>query len=321
MPVDAATATDATGLPFPIDAVETVELWHPVLATTDEILGWRTRLLTEARRQPLKQAFRELYLLTPAELATGTYSNRFASHVIRQVQARALMKGRGWKPVALAWWDDGIDHGVARRTYDAHGLRAEFFYDPILDVEPVGELYPWVSTDQVAFFDVTTDQRVPLHDVPPLLFSEVMRDVDLFVGVTSIGADPHWLDQGERRFDTYWHQWGFGELAQAGRIRHDVLAAMLPGLVIADRCTLDERWLQVRGELHTYRIHLGSGNILMSPDDRYLCIVAERSAKPDARVHLPFDDDPVLSMILSKAFLLARDIAITDPTIVAQIRG
>jgi hypothetical protein len=50
-------------------------------------------------------------------------------------------------------------------------------------------------------------------------------------------------------------------------------------------------------------------------------IPAQRSAKPDARVHLPFGDDPVLSMILSKAFLLARDSAITDPTIVAQIRG
>jgi len=34
---------------------------------------------------------------------------------------------------------------------------------------------------------------------------------------------------------------------------------------------------------------------------------------------LPFDGDAVLSLILSKAFLLARDTAITDSTILSQI--
>jgi hypothetical protein len=51
----------------------------------------------------------------------------------------------------------------------------------------------------------------PLAEVPPLVFSEAMRDVDLFIGVTSISADPEWLDRGEgRRFEEYWHRWGFG---------------------------------------------------------------------------------------------------------------
>jgi hypothetical protein len=35
---------------------------------------------------------------------------------------------------------------------------------------------------------------------------------------------------------------------------------------------------------------------------------------------LPFEGDPVLSVILSKAFLLADDRAITDPTITRQIQ-
>ena len=43
-----------------------------------------------------------------------------------------------------------------------------------------------------------------------------MGEVDLFVGVTSIGADPEWLDRGtERRFATYWHTYGFGQLSYA----------------------------------------------------------------------------------------------------------
>lgn len=29
----------------------------------------------------------------------------------------------------------------------------------------------------------------------------------------------------------------------------------------------------MRGDLRTYKIHLGSGNILMSPNNQYLCIV------------------------------------------------
>jgi hypothetical protein len=56
----------------------------------------------------------------------------------------------------------------------------------------------------------------------------------------------------------------------------------------------------------------------MSPNDQYLCIVQARSPQAD-KVFLPFDDDRVLSLILSKAFLLAADTAITDPTITRQI--
>jgi hypothetical protein len=157
--------------------------------------------------------------------------------------------------------------------------------------------------------------------VPLLVFTETMRDVDLFVGVTSIGADPEWLDRGEgRRFETYWHAYSFGELTAAGEIRRQVLEQLVPRLAIADRCVLDARYLTVRGELRTYRIHLGSGNVLMSPNDQYLCIVAVRNSRAD-KLFLPFDDDPVLSLILSKAFLLAEDTAITDETITSQITG
>jgi hypothetical protein len=41
----------------------------------------------------------------------------------------------------------------------------------------------------------------------------------------------------------------------------------------------------------------------------------------EERVLLPFEGDTTLSVILSKAFLLADDTKITDLTIVRQIRG
>ena len=61
----------------------------------------------------------------------------------------------------------------------------------------------------------------------------------------------------------------------------------------------------------------------MEPDNQYLCIVPQRwGAGQDAagRLYLPFEGDSVLSVILSKAMLLANDAAITDPTITRQIR-
>jgi hypothetical protein len=159
-------------------------------------------------------------------------------------------------------------------------------------------------------------REAPLADVPPLVFSEAMRDVDLFVGVTSIAADPDWTDGGPQR--TYWERAGFAELTESAEARRDALERILPRLKIADRCTLDGRFLTVRGDLRTYKIHLGSANILMEPDDSYLCIVpSPRSG--EGKVFLPFEDAR-LSLILSKAFLLAADTEITDESILLQIK-
>ena len=73
-----------------------------------------------------------------------------------------------------------------------------------------------------------------------------------------------------------------------------MLERLLPRLKIADRCTLADRFLVVRGDLRTYKIHLGSGNILMEPNDQYLCIVPDRGGGTDRRrrtLFLPFEGD------------------------------
>ena len=83
---------------------------------------------------------------------------------------------------------------------------------------------------------------------------------------------------------------------------------------------MEERFLVVEGDLNTYRIHLGSGNVQMEPGTRYLCIVRDASPKRRERAFLPFEGDAMLSLIVSKAFLLADDRRITDPAIVSQLR-
>ena len=86
-------------------------------------------------------------------------------------------------------------------------------------------------------------------------------------------------------------------------------------------CSFTDKFLVVRGDLRTYKIHLGSGNILMEPNDQYLCIVPKRGTAESRAdgVFLPFEGDNSLSIILSKALMLAEDRKISDPTITSQI--
>jgi hypothetical protein len=297
---------------------ERVRLWHPIRATVDDIRAWREQLVAERLRQPFKQAFREIYLLTPAEEETGVYSNRFAAHIVHYRQLYALFKERGWQANFLGRYDGGYD-GKARAEFGDGEWRACFHHEPAAD-DGSGYAPEHAATDQVRF-ERRHGRRwreVPLAEVPPLVFSEAMRDVDLFVGVTSIAADPDWTDRGEDRYAGYWRTATFGALTASAEVRREALERILPRLKIAGRCSLEGRFLRVRGDLGTYKIHLGSANILMEPDDSYLCIVpAARSGT--GKVFLPFEDDR-LSLILSKAFLLAADGEITDESILAQIK-
>jgi hypothetical protein len=322
------------------DAGATVELWHPLGRPAAEVAAWRAFLRRYGITQPFKQAHREVYVLTDAERETGTYSNRFAAHLLRQHQFHALAAARGWRDRLRLMVDDA--YPPAYRELPAWGLRAEYRVagvgtDWAFDTTDSGA-YQRLATDQVRFYPAGApmaawhvygngyawprgagpDEPVPLAEVPPLVLSEVLRDVDLFVGVTSLGNDPDWYDGGPGgRFLGYWQAYGTGELTATARTRRELLAELLPGLSIADRCELTDRFLRVRGDLATYRIHLGAGTILMEPLERYLCIVPAGRGPDD--LYLPFEGDGMLTLILSKAFLLAADAAITDPSIRNQL--
>jgi hypothetical protein len=299
----------------------TVSLWHPMSASVDEIRAWRDRLEAAGVMQPFKQAHREIYILTAAERATGTYSNRFAAHILRQAQFRQLAKIRGWKADLVGPWDGGESQHAERRL-PRWRLRAEFWVQGAGEEIQTG--FTYIATDQVRFYRLEASEDnaepLPLADIPPLIFCEVMRDVDLFVGVCSVGNNPNWADGGPGgQHRDYWHRYAFGELGATAQTRRALLETLVPRLKIAKRCKVLDRFLQVKGDLHTYKIHLGSGNILMSPNDRYLCIVAKQ-AEGVERVFLPFEGDGKLAEILSKASLLAEDTKIKDPTIVSQLK-
>ncbi len=321
-----------------------VQLWHPVHSDAAEIVRWRNWLFEHLVRQPFKQAHREIYILTDAERTTGSYSNRFASHILKQHQFNSLCAVRGWKNRLRLMVDDS--YPPATRLLPEWGLRAEYWVEGVGDdytdefVTDSGA-YRYLVTDQVRFYLIdapqatahasgggytagrgrTSEDPLPIDGIPPIVLSEVLRDVDLFVGVTSVGNDPAWNDGGPGgRHVNYWTNYSFGELGASAEMRSELIATLLPRLKIAKQCHISGRFLVVKGALRTYKIHLGSGNILMKPDDRYLCIVKAPSRMGVSDVFLPFEGDSKLAVILSKAFLLAADTKITDPTILSQIR-
>ncbi len=304
-----------------------VRIWHPIESVASDVLAWREWLERLEITQPFKQAHREIYILTDAERETDTYSNRFAAHILRQHQLNALCQQRGWRYRLQGAWDG---FNVPTLEFPDLGLRAEYWVEGIEQGDGGGLssafVYLYVTTDQVRFADSSSGAAIPLAEIPPRLFSEVMRDVDLFVGVSSIGADPHWLDGGQARMDGYqgyWWDFSFGELTVRAESRRESLARLLPRMSKLDgRWELDGRFLKIRGEIRRYKIHLGSGNILMEPNDQYLCIVPGRGARgrrPGDDLFLPFEGDQTLSVILSKALMLAEDANIKDPTIKMQI--
>jgi hypothetical protein len=307
--------------------------------------AWRAFFEERRIRQPFKQAHREVYLLTDAERATGVYSNRFAAHILRQHQYHALAAQRGWRNQLRLMVD--AEYAPTHKVLGAWGLRAEFWVEGVgTDYDEAYVLesgaYRYLATDQVRFYrpgaaqnrahagggryetfgpDAPENHPVPIAEVPPIVLSEVLRDVDLFVGVASVGNNPQWADGGpDGAFRDYWQGYSFGDLSGTAVTRREMLRRLVPRLAIAGACTVTEKFLVVLGKKRTYKIHLGSGNILMEPGDQYLCIV------PDSRmeagrdgVFLPFEGDRTLAIILSKAFMLAEDDRIADPTIVSQI--
>lgn len=304
------------------DDETSVSLWHPVTSTVKTIREWRDFLLEKQLRQPIKQAFREVYILTDAEINTRVYSNRMAAHIVKQHQFNSLAKTRGWKYSLLGAYDDGRDDEIAALNLPEYGLRAEYW---ISEVNADGAfndtgIWNYVATDQVRFVSPQTGEPVELVHVPRIPFSEVMRDVDLFVGVASVGNDPNWRDNGGLpAHRIYWESYSFGELSEIAKNRKETLERLVPRLKIAPVSSIQDKFLVVKGKLRTYKIHIGSTNILMEPNDQYLCIVPDRSQPKTENVFLPFEGDAGLSVVLSKAFLLAEDDKITDTTITSQI--
>ena len=224
-------------------------------------------------KQPFKQVFRELYVPTKDELETSNRSERYQGHQVQPQKTVALLRGRGW----TVNYEEGL-----QKVYHKEGFRATIYaaadwYTPS-DVEAP-------TLEYVVFYNLKDGKEVPMKEINPVIFSEVMRDVDLVVSVAHVGGvDP--------------------EASHSTMQMRGALARESARLFKLTNVEVKERYILVKNEHGDYSLHLGSG--MISRGGLQINVVAVQS-QHRGRVFLPFvDDDPKTAEIISKMKLLAE---------------
>ena len=224
-------------------------------------------------KQPFKQVFRELYIPTKDELETSNRSERYQGHQVQPQKTVALLRGRGW----TVNYEEGL-----QKVYHKEGFRATIYaaadwYTPS-DVEAP-------TLEYVVFYNLKDGKEVPMKEINPVIFSEVMRDVDLVVSVAHVGGvDP--------------------EASHSTMQMRGALARESARLFKLQNVEVKERHILVKNEHGDYSLHLGSG--MISRGGLQINVVAVQS-QHRGRVFLPFvDDDPKTAEIISKMKLLAE---------------
>jgi hypothetical protein len=199
---------------------------HDLLATKEWHLWQRECFLME-RIQPFKQVFRELYVLTQAEKVEGTISRRYAGHEVHPRQALALLGQRGW----VHHPEEGV-----RRTFHDQDISAwVVFLDGFFTPAEVEGL----TIEGIRFTRRGEWRPLDLEAIPPRLFSEVMRDLDLVVSVA--------------------HRGGVDPEASASTIEMRVsLIRETCAMLKINNVRLQGSRALVEGQLGSYSIHLGS---------------------------------------------------------------
>lgn len=236
--------------------------------------------------QPFRQVFRELYVKTREELDCFT-SLRYAGNQIQPKKAAACLKERRWVADIEA------------------GLQKIYYQDNI--VATIYALADWFTPadieaptlEYVAFYDRKTGQALKIDEIPDVVFSEVMRDVDMAVSVAHAGGvDP------ETSHSTI-------------EMRAAILSFTLP-LLRLKNVTVEGSHAFIVGKLASYSVHLGSG-VVHQIGGTMLNVMPVHS-QHRGRFFLPFvDDDPKAAEIISKVILFAEDYKLKDPSILGQI--
>jgi hypothetical protein len=90
---------------------------------------------------------------------------------------------------AFGGWDPG--NGRPLKRVPERKLQVEFWVEPIeTAMNQENFQFDYLSTDQVRFVNAD-GEPIALEDVDPVLFSELMRDGDLFVGVAVLAPIRH----------------------------------------------------------------------------------------------------------------------------------
>src|SRR5260370_3662377 len=164
---------------------------------------------------------------------------------------------------------------VPTKLLAAWNMHAEFYVDLPSDREPslaasaLGEqsdfgINLFLGSDQVRFY---RDRReIAIEDVPAIVYSEIRGDVDLFTSISGVGNDESWSDQGDRGTGVLGSRMDLDEITAMLALRIEMLSRVLPLTAIAQHCKIEKSWLEVRGKLGSYRIHISSGTAYQLTD-------------------------------------------------------
>ncbi len=279
---------DWSGTLTEIGADEKVYIAHPYdLYETGCWHEYQKALFDRKIRQPFKQVFRELYVKLSEEL-NKTESLMFAGNQIQPQKTVGALRSRRW----VADYEDGLQKIYYKENIVARIYAMADWFSPS-DVEAP-------TLEYVVFYDRKTFKPMKVAEVPDIIYSEVMRDVDLAVSVAHAGGvDP------ETSHSTV-------EMRRA-------IAECNLELFKIKNVTLEGNHAVIDGKLGRYTVHLGSG-VVHQMGNSMLYVVPVHS-QHRGRMFLPFlDDDPKTAEIMSKIILFAEDTKIKDPSILSQIR-
>lgn len=278
---------DANSGEIPLNVDDALTVAHPYALWKAGIWAdYQAYCFREQLVQPFRQVFRELYVKLPEE-ADASRSLRYAGNQIQPAKTVACLKTRRW----IADVDGGLQKVFYRENLVATIYALADWFSPA-DIEAP-------TLEYVAFYDRKTGACKPISEVPDVLFSEVMRDVDLAVSVAHAGGvDP------ETSHSTV-------------EMRAALLELSIP-LLKMENVKIVGHHAHIAGKRAEYTVHLGSG-VVHIKGGTMLSILPVHS-QHRGRIFLPFaDDDPKTAEVLSKILLLSEDGKIKDPAILAQI--
>ncbi|NIG54468.1 DUF4132 domain-containing protein [Chitinophaga sp. Cy-1792] len=284
-----------------------VKLWHPVTAPASEVEGWRRFCMQHQVKQPFRQAFREVYR---ANASDEKHADHFEGHVVRENQYNALCKTRGWSCGDYSHQDSSI-------RLPAFDLAVEFEISDQWSESYSSSGGCLQVTGKVKFRE--GKQQVRSAKVNPVAFSEVMRDLDMIVTVSGIGYGYTPVEAVMDKVRAYCDASAKRDLSPIGIIRRDILQLLMPQTAISERCSIDGQYLYVRGELASYKIHIGTADVWNAATAGWIH-VEPKMLEQTARHFLPDEGDLMLTVILSKANLLAEDHLIPNGYLLSRIK-
>ena len=238
-------------------------------------------------KQPFKQVFRELYVKTVDEKGRDK-SLRYAGHQVQPTKTVALLKTRRW----IIDGQEGLEKVYYKENIIAKIYALADWFSPA-DIEAP-------TLEEVQFFDRKTFKPILIDDVPDLVFTEVMRDIDLVVSVAHIGdVDP--------------------EASHSTIEMRKAIVEFNCKLFKLKNVKFSENHILIKGERAEYSIHLGSGLVHQKAGSAINVLPVHSQHR--GRVFLPFiDDDPKTAEIMAKVILFAQDEKIKDVFILEQIK-